>query len=202
MRCECVDPDTNEPSPTCLLCEPNGQRYIEQTIALGIDGAPAKALVSRTQTEYEDAEFGRVAIGSMQVSVIPDEIGLARGDRLALLDREFAEIKRQAVTRGPGDEDALVHPLCAGIRLVLQGETYFRPDVDFASGDSGVLWLSGVQNGLEAERPVDGTRYGVEYAIYPRFTVFEKPATLHGTGADGPLPREWVLTPLPPEQGK
>jgi hypothetical protein len=192
LPCECVDPDTDQPDDACNLCEANGRRYVEQQIKLSaFDGNPSRVLVGQTKIAMVDAEFGSIKEGSTQISVMPDEIDLARLDRVSLIDPGLVETVRQIIERGEGLFDAVERTPVVSISLVIRSSTVYVNGRDFASHEHGITWLTGP----DAIRPPEGVRYIVETQVRPVFTVLDVQSSARQSGSDGGLlPREFVLT--------
>lgn len=186
--CECVDVVTGERDAACPDCEKDGRVYIEQTIPNGIDGLPLRALVIETAIEVNDEEFGLIEVGQTGISVNPSELPLSRGDRVSILDAQFAIVGRQTIKRASsGDFDALGQGGVAALVIVSQNNVAYTPGTQFTLNADRVQWLG-------ATRPAAGTRYSVEFRTYPQFTCLHLPTQLRGSSSDGAgLPQDWVL---------
>lgn len=199
LPCECRDPvsgasGVDESGAECELCIGNsGLRYIEQAIPNSVfDGQPCRALVFRTQFEMHDAEFGQIPQGSTGISVLFDELALARGDRVMPLDGQFRAIAREVLTRGAGDLTALSKSPVLAVSLLTANGVIYALGRDFAIRENadGIEWLTGPGS----MRPDAGERVSIEYAVRPIYTLLDGPNAARQESSDGgALPYEFVL---------
>ena len=187
--CACADPMTGEGDPECAFCERNGKRYIEQILP-PINGQPPKALPWNAKENRHDEKFGPIRVGQLMLSVLPDVMAMASGDRVMLLDDKWTETAREVIKRGATDTDATAHTPLVKVVTVLQGETNFAPGVDVLANPNGLRWPTG-----GGAKPLVGTRYSAEYGYRQLFTLLDVENRLRGSGSDGGgLPREFALT--------
>lgn len=195
VPCECVDPTTGLRDARCTMspsCERDGRRYTQQEIPLGVDGAPALALVSETRQIITPEGFAALEAGSSTISVFDDLMPMSRLDRVALLDR--FETHREVIVRGAvGTPDPLTFFSFANYLHCSQGSREFDSDDFGINGAGRVTWFG------NPDEPKPGSRYTIEYLHFPLFYVAHG-LTNRGLGSDGlPLPREWVLSAQPPQ---
>jgi hypothetical protein len=165
-----------ETGPDGEAREKNGYCFIEQLTA--IDGVTAlteiRAMFWGTQRMFPHEQFGVVSRGSQEIGVLPDEIHLAKPDRVCLTD--VAWLQRQFVTRGATDTDLLTFkPVAEIVSVVVEGEVVSVED--YEDVDTGIRWLSGA--------PSAGTKYHVEYKHHPLFEFLGSEKQIVQKGADG-----------------
>ena len=183
----------------CELCERDGRIYTERVLPSG-----AKAWFAQTEVDIESTEFNVLfPKGSSQITVMPDECWPQRLDRIVASDQE--QPSREIVLRNTiTDDDDLVHGYVVSVQSVRQGaEIYTQyvldPETLEATGDfeilsQGIRWRSN-------HRPLENTKYAVEYRYQPMF-YFLMPITLPFKDSYGVLmPMDGILTEKLPTDG-
>ena len=109
--------------------ERNGKLYIENMLSPEV-----RVLITETEREVFDAEFGLLSRGHASIACFPDEIDPARGDRFTLLDKLF--LARVAVSCSGDATDDLGRRFVSEIVSViadsgtLDSSAYFLQDED------------------------------------------------------------------------
>jgi len=174
FRCSCANPQTNEFSRNCPLCE-KGRRYVEQTM-----GSEVRALVHGTTLAMDDEEFGVMPVGETQISVMPDESYLMRMDKVILPDRYLPE--RVVLKRGAGATDALPKSPVVAIVDVTKDATNYAAGVDYQRTGNAIEWIGSA--------PSAGSNYAVEFTYNPTYIFL-------GSSQQVPRPDKFgVLMPL------
>ena len=151
------------------MVERNGYVYIEQVLADDV-----RCMLYQTKRDFFDPEFGVVPKGSTGISVLPDEIELARLDRVALTDSAW--IGRDYVKRGDGEIDELVRQPVVSISQVLFNGNFLNA-ANYISASNGVRWMGG--------QLAEGSLYSIEYRYLPMFEFLGEEQGVVQRGADG-----------------
>jgi hypothetical protein len=155
--------------------ERNGYLYEEQTLAPEI-----RVLIYQNRRDIQGTPFGSVTAGQSMISVMPDEVHLARGDRILAtqrLQRARARIRREA-----GNSDVLPIPHAVELVWAVGAGTTFVAGEDFALSSDGraIEWLGALQ-------PEAGQEYGLEWTYRPMYVFLGQMNQEHALGTDGLL---------------
>lgn len=184
LHCRCYDPVTRACDPTCACGhDQQGMVYIEQAL-----DPLFKALFSQTRQALVDPQFGLIEVNSLRISVLPDELPLARLDRVILIERQLTA--RPVLVRGTGMAlDALTNTPVVAVQSIQQDTTTYAPGVDWQLNGNSIEWLPGGQ------APAAGSRYRVEHTYQPTYSFLglEDNTTRCAPGA-APLPMCGVLS--------
>ena len=156
LPCDCRDPadPTYGDARACTRCE-HGYVYREQVLPANV-----RVLLTRQRREFLHPEVGLVRVGDLTVTAMPDEIQISDFDKLVLIDR--AAPKKELVTRGSGERDALAEEYPLAVAVVADGDTVFVEGTDYLFDEEAgeVVWLAGGS--------VPGGRtYAVSYTFAP-----------------------------------
>jgi hypothetical protein len=189
MPCSHVNAALNyDEGGSCPDCE-HGFRYREMTLPSG-----ARALVQTVRRAQAHPDIGIFMQGSLQVTVMPDEIPLSQFDKLVLTERE--QQARERVVRGAGGSDALAHPYPARVVEVSDDETVYQAGADYAFDDEkGVItWIEG------GKAPQAGATYSCLYMYHPVYWFVTGEITVPRPAETGGfLPLRGFLTEKYPE---
>lgn len=191
--CPCShNAETDQPDPTCSLCNGLGWFYfapreynptdkgelttVQQAIlddsgAVVIKGATQRAIVA--QTPYTG--LGNWRTGQLMVSV-RGENRLGYYDRLVNLDREICYYE---IVEVPADEAVPIRLRyrASGINIVRSLDTVYAYDAEYQLTPRGELEF------FPGLRPPPGTTLGVHYLMHPTFLVTDYPHATRGTTA-------------------
>lgn len=167
--------------PNGETVERNGLLYIEQTIP-----STVRVYVSETQREVYDPEFGLLTKGQTQIACMPDEIELARGDRVLLNSRLMKE--RIAVT-ATGATNSLQRRHVSAIVEVIHGGAVLAASrytlSTLANGTGQINWTGTAPTGTVL----------IEFRYNPLYVYLDVSDRNPPRGADGErLPQRGILT--------
>lgn len=186
VHCRCYDPVTRTCDPNCDYGHDQyGMVYIEQVVDPSF-----KALLAQTRQALVDPQFGLIGVNSLRLSVLPDELPLARLDRVILIERQLTA--RPVLVRGTGTTlDALANTPVVAVHSAQQDATTYMPGVDWQLNGGRIEWRAGGQ------APNAGSRYRVEHTYQPTYSFLglEDNTTRCAPGA-APLPLRGVLSLL------
>lgn len=178
--------------PDDIRPEQNGYCYIEQETLLDGETELAGLKVAvfwNTQKGVPHQQWGYVSVNSTEISVLPDEIELARMDRLCPAD---VSVRRNVqITKVSGSHDLLpFKPVAEITSIVANGVTLSAASYEVEA--QGIHWLSAIPNA--------GTKLVVEYRDNPQFEVTGTDKGLMQKGADELyLPQRCTIQALQPD---
>ncbi len=117
--------------PNSETVERDGNLYVESEL-----GESVRVAISSTERAVFDAEFGLISQGQTSIACLPDEVELARGDRVILIDRRV--LARKAFIPSGEHRDELDYFRAVELLSVSEGEATLEVEDD---GRSFVRWI-------------------------------------------------------------
>lgn len=161
--------------------ERDGILYLENVLPDGV-----RVLITETEREIYDADFGMLSKGRASLACLPDELEPARGDRFVLVEKLF--LARVALACGGGHSDSLERRFVSEIvSVIADGEALAPSDYELSEADDGtgvVTW-----NGSAPQTAL------VNFRFHPQFVYLDISDRNPPRGSDGKrLPIRGVLT--------
>lgn len=184
MPCSHRNAATNYDDPGCD-CE-HGLTYREINL-----GAQVRALVQSVKRAQAHPDIGIFMEGSLQVTVMPDEIALGQFDKLVLTARE--QQAREHVVKG---EDQLVRPFVSRVVEVSDSAQVYVPVTDYTVNlNTGkISWVP------KGHAPAAGATYSCQYFYHPVYWFLTGEVTVPRPAEEGGfLPLRGFLTEKYPE---
>jgi hypothetical protein len=160
----------------CTNCHGTGIIWVAQT-STGL-----KALV-QSQVPYQQRNLqGWVYSDQIIVTFMPDDVDLAIGDKLVLIDKPMQTHER--LTRGATTEDELQYTPAYAIGVAAPDTTVYIPTTDYAlnTGKTAIKWVAG-------HGPTTGQVYSVRYFFLPSYIAYQDLPHMRAEG----LPRSMKL---------
>ena len=175
--CTCVGITTpGFESRNCPYCKGTGVIWVKQ------EASGLRVLVQNQVPLQQRNQSGWVYADQVLATFMPDDVELAMGDKLVLLDKPMEFHER--AQRGSGAEDELQMKPVYAIAEAARDTTLYLPTIDYTlnADRTGIAWVTG-------HGPSAGQIYSARYKFLPAYIAYQDQPHLRAAG----LPRTMKL---------